>query len=90
MDRSDTELIEACLAGDPRAWDVLTRRYARLVYSIPRRYGFSEADCEDVLQTVMASLFRRLDGLRDHDRLAAWLAVTAHRASWRLSRDTGG
>jgi RNA polymerase sigma factor (sigma-70 family) len=53
------------------------------VYSIPRRYGFPEADAEDVFQNVFAILLRRLPQLRDETRLSAWLITTTHRECWR-------
>jgi RNA polymerase sigma factor (sigma-70 family) len=61
-------------------------RYGRLVYSIPRRYGLSEADASDVMQTVFVTAFRKLETLKDHERLSAWLITTAHRESWRVGK----
>lgn len=34
---TDARLVEACLAGDQSAWAALVERYARLIYSVPRR-----------------------------------------------------
>ena len=50
--RSDPALVRACLAGRPEAWRELIDRYGRLVHSIPRRYGWSEADADDVFPDV--------------------------------------
>lgn len=63
--RSDAALVRACLAGRPEAWRELIDRYGRLVHSIPRRYGWSEADADDVFQIVFAILYRKLDTIRD-------------------------
>ena len=52
---SDADLIKACLDGRQAAWDEVVDRYGRLVYSIPRRYGFSDADADDIFQTVYFS-----------------------------------
>lgn len=83
--RSDPALVQACLAGDERAWEELIDRYGRLVYSIPRRSGLDDADAEDVFQTVFAALLRALPGLRDQTRLSSWLITSARRESWRVS-----
>lgn len=88
MHRSDPALIKACLSGRQDAWDELVERYGRLVYSVPRRYGLSESDCEDVFQNVFLILHRSLESLRDQTRLSAWLITTAHRESWRIGRRT--
>lgn len=86
MYRADPELVCACLAGDEGAWHALVKRYGRLVYSIPRRYGFSEADGDDVFQAVMLSLHRSLGSLRETERLSSWLITTTHRECWRSGR----
>lgn len=86
MYRSDPQLIEACLAGHQQAWNEVIDRYGRLVYSIPRRYGLSEADADDVSQSVFTILYRKLDSLQDKTRLSAWLITTTHRECWRIGK----
>ncbi len=86
---SDADLVQACLDGDAAAWDEVLRRFGRLVYSIPRRYGFSDADADDVFQTVLTILFRKLDTIRDRDRLSAWLIRTTHRECYRIGKQSG-
>lgn len=85
--RSDAELIAACLDGRQRAWDELIERYQRLVYSVPRKCRLGDADAEDVVQAVFIQLYRRLESLRDAERLASWLLTTAYRESWRIARE---
>ncbi len=84
--RNDPALIEACLRGDRGAWELLVDRYSRLVWSIPRKYGLTQDDAEDVHQTVFASLVHHLGDLRDRERLSSWLITTATRECWRLRR----
>ncbi|RMF84321.1 MAG: sigma-70 family RNA polymerase sigma factor [Planctomycetota bacterium] len=79
----DEMLIERCRTGDADAWRELVDRYGRLVYSIPRRYGLSPADADDVYQAVFASLHVRLPMLRSAASLPAWLVVAARRECWR-------
>lgn len=84
--RSDPALIRACRLGEQDAWSALVAQYGRLVFSIPRRYGFAEVDCEDITQTVFASLTRSLASLNDDTRLSAWLITTTHRECWRVRK----
>ncbi len=84
--RSDPALVQACLAGGQDAWHELIDRYGRLVLSIPRRYGWSEADADDVFQIVFSILYRKLDTIRDHAQLSAWLISTTHRECYRIGR----
>lgn len=84
--RSDPKLVQAALRGEQRAWDQIVDRYARLVYSIPRRYGFTEHDAEDVFQQVFIILFRKLGTLADQEKLSSWLITTTHRECWRVGK----
>lgn len=72
--------------GDERAWNSLVDSFQRLVYSIPKRAGLSDADADDVFQATFLALFRNLDRIEDAQTLPRWLAVTASRESYRLSR----
>lgn len=82
----DSDLIEACLNGNSRAWEVLLTRYQRLIYSIPLRYGFQEHDANDIFQNVSILLLENLSRLRDRERLGAWLVITTRRECWRMFR----
>ena len=77
--RSDPHLVEACLAGDQAAWNELVERYQWLIYSVPRRYGLTKADAEDVMQNVFVIIYCKLETLRDHSLLSAWLIRIAQR-----------
>lgn len=82
----DAALVAACLDGSQAAWAELVERFGRLVYSIPRHYGFSETDAEDVHQAVFTLLFQKLDTVRDVERLALWLIRTTHRVCYRVGK----
>lgn len=77
------ELIARCRRGDNRAWQQLVHHYARLVHSIPVRYGLTAAEVDDVGQEVFLALAQGLQGLEDPQSLPAWLITTARRYSWR-------
>ena len=85
----DEDLITACLKGDQAAWGELIDRYGRLVYTVPRRYGLSEEDAEDVFQEVFAIAYRKLHTIRDSSRLSFWLVTVAHRESCRIGKHSG-
>lgn len=90
MHLTDAQLLDECRGGNQRAWDALVRRYGRLVYSVPQRYGLNDSDCDDVFAGVWAAAFRHLGQLRDDTRLSAWLITTAHRESWRVGKKRPG
>jgi len=80
------ELLERCRQGDAGAWNQVVELYAKLVHSIPRRYGLPTADCDDVVQTTFVALVTALGRGDQIDRVVPWLATVAHRESWRIGR----
>lgn len=80
----DSELVQACLDGNESAWRILVNRYARLVYSIPRRYHLSMEDCDDIFQNVFTIVAKQLSSLRDQKLIAAWLITITQRECQRL------
>lgn len=83
---SNKELVERCLTGESQAWDLLVKRYARLVRSVPARHGLTQDDVEDVTQDVFLSLARHLHQIEDPDALGKWLLVTSRHRSWRMAQ----
>jgi RNA polymerase sigma factor (sigma-70 family) len=83
---SDTELVARCLEGDARAWEVLVRRYRRLVWAVALGQGLSEADGEDVFQSTWLRVHEALGSLRSVEGLAGWIAAVARSQCGRLTR----
>jgi RNA polymerase sigma-70 factor (ECF subfamily) len=77
---TDAELVRACRAGDPDAWNELVERYSRYVYAIAvRGFRLSDEDAEDVFQDVFTRIYTRLDSLRDDSALRPWIAQLTRR-----------
>jgi RNA polymerase sigma factor (sigma-70 family) len=79
-----TDLVTRARKGDQRAWDALVERYAPLIWSICRRHQLSDADAEDVGQSVWLQLVSHLDAVRDPAALPGWLATTTRRQCYRV------
>src|SRR5262249_60499588 len=83
-----------CLKGDGHAWEALIRRYRRLIYSVPVRFGFEDADAADVFQAVCLKLLEHLHEVKDDRRISAWLVTTTTRQCLHLrvlkTRETTG
>jgi RNA polymerase sigma factor (sigma-70 family) len=84
IELDDAALVALCREGDRRAWAALVRRYQRLVYTVPRRAGLSDADAADVFQFTFTRLVEHLPRLDDAARVRAWLVTTARRETLRL------
>jgi len=78
-DKSDSDLVAGCLAGQAGAWEALITRYRRLIYSIPNKFRFTPADCDDVFQTVVVKLLEHLGDLKDESKVSSWLITTTTR-----------
>lgn len=75
----DAALVARCRRGDGRAWELLVRRYQRLVYTVVRRIGLDDHAAADVFQNVFSRLVSHLDRIADPSRLQAWIVTTAKR-----------
>ena len=67
-----------------QAWDALVDRYASLIWSICRRHRLSDADAEDVGQSVWLRLVDHLGNVRDPAALPGWLATVTRRECLRV------
>lgn len=83
IEPSDGALVRACRSGDEAAWELLVRRYQRLVHTIALRAGLDQDAAADVFQEVFAALVQHLDSLDDPERVRAWIVTTARRLTWR-------
>lgn len=75
----DAALVAGCLRGEARSWELLVRRYQRLVFAIVRRIGLDEHAAADVFQTVYSRLLAHLPRIADPSRVQAWIVTTTKR-----------
>ena len=85
-DRSDAELVSLCIEGDGRAWEVLVRRYRRLVWSIALTRGLKEDEAEDAFQETWIRVHGALGTLRQVESLTGWIASVARSQVSRVHR----
>ena len=78
------DLVTRAGNGDKQAWDAIVERYATLIWSICRRHRLSDADAEDVGQSVWLQLVDQLDRIRDPAALPGWLATVTRRECLRV------
>ena len=73
----DRDLIEASRGGDRAAFAALIERHQRAVYAVAFAATRDRSLADDVAQDAFVTAWRRLDELRDPDRLPAWLCGIA-------------
>ena len=70
---SDSELIDAVLAGDVDAFSGLVLRYQDTCVRFAVRMLGSRVDADDVLQSAFMRAFRNLRSCREPERFGGWL-----------------
>src|SRR4051812_38796823 len=83
---SNATLLERAAEGDQLSWRRLIDKYDGVVRSVARSFHLQTADVLDVSQTTWLRLVQHLHTIRDPERLAGWLAVTASRESLSIMR----
>ena len=82
-------LVASAREGDQGAWNAIVERFLPLVCALVRRHRLSEADGDDVSQTVWLRLVEHLGSLREPEALPGWLATTARREALRAATTSG-
>ena len=73
MTRSDEDLVEACLAGEISAFDVLVSRWDRKIQGAIYRVLGSEDEARDLCQEAFLKAYRALGSFKKEARFSSWL-----------------
>ena len=79
-------LLARVAEGDQSAWRELIDEYDGLVRSVAASFRLQTADVHDVAQTTWLRLLQHVRTIREPERLAGWLMVTATRECLALLR----
>ncbi len=84
---ADSELLRRFVEGrDQRAFEVLVRRYGRIVLGVASRLLSDRQDVEDAFQATFMTLSARAHSIRKKSSLSAWLHGVAVRVSLNLRK----
>ncbi|MEZ5410685.1 MAG: sigma-70 family RNA polymerase sigma factor [Acidimicrobiales bacterium] len=83
---SPSELVAAALGGDQRAWDAIIGRYRRLVWKAVNMMLSDDDDRQEAFARTWGRLFESMGTIRDPERLAGWLRITAVREAIAVGR----
>lgn len=70
---SEEKIVEGCLAGKRKAYNVLYKRYASKMLGLCMRYSKSFPEAEDVLQEGFIKVFKNIDNFRRQGSLEGWI-----------------
>ena len=69
----DTALVEAAIAGDTTAFDVLVTRHRRSVYQVCYRFVNHHEDAADLTQDTFVRAWKALGSFRGQARFSTWI-----------------
>jgi RNA polymerase sigma-70 factor, ECF subfamily len=76
----DKELVRASIAGNLRAYEVLVRRYQKLVYNVIYQMVHSHEQAADLTQEAFLRAFKGLPGFKIDSPFKPWLLKIATNA----------
>lgn len=83
---SPSDLVAAALDGDQQAWNAIIERYRRLVWKAVNMMVSDDDDRQEAFARTWERLFRSMRTIRDPERLAGWLRITAVREAIAVGR----
>ena len=86
----DLELVRRAKDGDLDAFEALTNRYERRVYSVAIQMLRHQQDAEDVTQQTFLSALENLGGFRSEAGFGTWLLRIATNAALKVIRKRKG
>ena len=87
IDTHDSELVHLAIQGNTHAFELIMRRYNRLLFRTVRSIVKNDTEAEDVLQETYVKIWRSLGTFRDDAKLSTWLArIAINEALGRLRR----
>ncbi len=87
---SDSELVRRAKAGDLAAFEELTARHERQVFTLAFRILRHQQDAEDVTQQTFLSAIEHLAEFREEASFATWLLRIATHAALKIIRKRSG
>jgi RNA polymerase sigma-70 factor, ECF subfamily len=87
---TDAELVRRAKAGELEAFEQLTVRYERRVFTLALRIVRQEQDAEDVTQQTFLDALEHLAGFREEASFATWLLRIATYAALKVLRKRKG
>lgn len=84
-DITDAQFKQRIALGDHVAFEVLMRKYNRMLYRTARAILRNEAEAEDALQVAYLNAYQSIESFREEARLSTWLTrIVANEAMMRL------
>ncbi|HEY9784069.1 MAG TPA: RNA polymerase sigma factor [Candidatus Obscuribacterales bacterium] len=84
----DAQLVRATLKGNRRAYEILVRRYQKLVYNVVYQMIRSHEAASDLTQDTFLKAYKALGTFRTEAKFKPWLLRIATNSCLNMIRDT--
>lgn len=71
--------------SDRRTWQEFFDTYGKLIYSVARRSGLSDAEAQDAVQETIITVARKIDKLRYDPSVGSFKGWLLHITRWRIA-----
>ena len=71
--------------SDRRIWQEFFDTYWKLIYSVARKTGLSDAEAQDVVQETIITVSRKIDKLRYDPSVGSFKGWLLHMTRWRIA-----
>jgi RNA polymerase sigma-70 factor (ECF subfamily) len=87
MDKSDKEIIVEFLNGNEECFNIIARKYQKIIYWHARRMLGVHDDADELTQEVLIVLYHKLSTFRFDSSLTTWIyRITSNRAKNYLKK----
>ncbi len=73
MNEEEKKIVKGCKERDERAFELLYKKYYRMLLGIAMRYSKDKMEAEDVLQDAFIRVFNSIDAFSEKGSFEGWL-----------------
>jgi len=84
--QSDTDLINAVLAGNTDVYTELVKRHQRFVFTLAMRFAKNREDAEEVAQDCFVKAYRALATFQQNSKFSTWLYTITYTTAMTFLR----
>ncbi|EDM36382.1 putative RNA polymerase sigma factor [Pedobacter sp. BAL39] len=84
--QSDTDLINAVLAGNTDVYTELVKRHQRFVFTLAMRFTKNREDAEEVAQDCFVKAYRALGTFQQNSKFSTWLYTITYTTAMTFLR----
>ena len=88
-DANDTTIVARVQRGDRESFEILVRRYQKMVLALAQRMTGSADEAQDVLQSAFLNAFRQIGNFRGEATFKTWIYGIALNECRMLHRKSG-